>query len=175
MHSGVITGSEIGINMDGDFPARKLQVQVTDPDDIQTVELMLASGEDSNPPDGSSVVFATLGTAWNIGVAVSDGVIPSMQKGEKKIYSVSDGVIKAFINFLASGELDLNGNADYAVRYNALKTAFDQLKSDFNALVAKYNAHFHPVSGSNTTVTAAVGTASSADMSPSKVDSVRLP
>lgn len=75
--------------------------------------------------------------------------------------------------------VEVNGNADFAVAYNDLKAAFDQLKSDFDNFVnLKYNLHVHPgvVAGpASTGVTPLVGASSTADMSGAKVDTVKLP
>ena len=77
------------------------------------------------------------------------------------------------------GIVEINGNADFAVAFNDLKTAFDQLKNDFNNFVTiKYNLHVHPgvlSGGASTAVTPATGTATAADMSNAKVAEVKLP
>ena len=75
----------------------------------------------------------------------------------------------------AADEIILNSGTDYAVAYNDLKTAFDNLKSDLNTFIAVYNTHTHPVSGAATTAPNQPGTTSSADMSGSKIDKIRLP
>jgi len=74
---------------------------------------------------------------------------------------------------------DINGNADNAVAYADLKLAFDQLKTDHDTLVSLFNAHIHTVTTPDTINGAAaptltLGTPSTADMSGSKVDNVRL-
>jgi len=163
---GKVTGSRIAKNKDGAGNVRLLQVEITTPEDIQTVELISGGGEEYNPPNDSLVLITQVSDAWKLGIGINDGIAPSMDEGERKIYSIAAAAISAYINLLNDGIIEINGNSDFAVRYNALKTAFDQLKSD-------YNAHKHP--------TAATGppsipdTISTADMSPSKVDEVKLP
>jgi hypothetical protein len=166
---GTITGQEIKTNRDGSIAARLLQVQISNESDIQTVQYMGAAGEDSAPINGDLVQIFSIGPAFKFAVAVEDqDNAASMGAGEKKLYSRdSAGAIAAFINFLAGGNLELNGNADFAVR-------FTNLESMVTSLNSKYDAHTHPdpVSGST-------GTPSNAplglDISGAKVDTVLLP
>jgi hypothetical protein len=68
-------------------------------------------------------------------------------------------------------EFIFNEGTDFAVKYNALKTQFDELNNKFNALVALYNAHSGHTTGSPPTPNAV---ASNADLKNSKVQGVRL-
>ena len=80
----------------------------------------------------------------------------------------------------ANTQIELNGNTDYAVKYNELKIAFDQLKSDFNNFVSlTYGLHTHPyvdtpIGPSVTSPTTSMGTPSTADMSTSKNTKVTM-
>lgn len=165
--TGKVTGREFTTNRDGDVDKIMLQVEISDPDDIQTVELMSQSGEDTNPPDGSRIAILTIGESYKIAIASDDGIVPTMNPGEKKIYSSDIGIIKAFINFLVDGTLELNGNADFAVRFSALETAFNQFKTD-------YNGHTHATVASIGTPTIPIPI-TAADITPAKVDEVKLP
>lgn len=106
----------------------------------------------------------------------------SIDEGETLIYSMlEDGTIKSKIYLNKSGEIVANDGTDYAVKYNELKTAFDKLKSDFNSLVSLYNAHIHAIPGvmlggpgTASSPTVSTGSPSTADMSNSKVEKVRL-
>jgi hypothetical protein len=73
--------------------------------------------------------------------------------------------------------VEINGNTDYAVAYNDLKLAFDQLKSDFNNFVTTvYNLHNHPTAPVGPVSPPSVpGTSSAADMSAAQVPTVKLP
>lgn len=91
------------------------------------------------------------------------------------------------INLTADGKIIFNEGTDYAVRYNEMKTQLDQLKSDFDDLVDRYNVlvgffngHDHdgvqsgsgttgPVSGAATT-----DSHSTADFANCKVDNIQL-
>lgn len=82
------------------------------------------------------------------------------------------------IAITATDEVTINGGTDYAVAYTDLKTAFDQLKSDFdNFVTVTYNTHTHicAAPGVASAVPVPAGTASTADMSGARVDKVRLP
>lgn len=160
MRIGRVVGREIKINKDGDRPVMALVIEMTDTEDIQTVELFSGHGDDSSPVDGSLVAVFGGGAARKIAVSVNDGIAPTSEIGEKYLYSIASGVVSAFIKLLVNGNIEINGNTDNAVRYSALETAFNQFKSD-------YNSHTHGgVGPSPQTV---------ADITPSKVDEVLLP
>lgn len=162
---GTVTGFKIGKNRNGTKDVLLLQVRITEDDDIQTVEYMSAAGDDSVPPIGSRVTVLQAGSAWKIAIASQDGIAPSMGEGERKIYSSDGTTIAAFINWLADGTLEINGNADFAVRFNALETGFNQLKTD-------YNAHTHPTAPAGpVSVPSIISTAS---ISGAKVDEVKI-
>ena len=177
IRTGIVTGREFKKNRDSENDRLLLQVQITDADDIHTVEYMSPPGEDSNPPNGAKVLIIDAGRAYKIAIAADDNIQPSMQEGEKKLYSISDGAIAAFINFLQSGIVEINGNNDFAVRYNELETGFNQLKSDHDNFVANiYGLHNHPTAPAGPISTPSVlGSASTADISAAKVNEVKLP
>jgi hypothetical protein len=66
------------------------------------------------------------------------------------------------------GTIEINGNSDFAVRYSELKSAFDELKNDFNT-------HTHGGVSSGTATTFIPTPISSADMSKAKVSKVKIP
>ena len=86
------------------------------------------------------------------------------------------------IEIKSDKKVELQGNADNAVRFSELKTAYDQLKSDFDNHVSTYNAHTHVTtatvsSGPPGTIapTTSTSTPSSGDVSGAKVEEVLLP
>ena len=176
IRTGIVAGREFKKNRDGENDRLLLQVQVTDADDVHTVEYMSSSGEDSNPPDGAKVLIIDAGRAYKIAIAADDNIQPSMAAGEKKIYSVSDGGIAAFINFLKGGIIEINGNDDFAVRFNELETGFNQFRTDFNNfLTSAYNVHTHPTAPTGPVSAPSLpGSASTADISAAKVEEVKL-
>jgi len=82
-----------------------------------------------------------------------------------------------------SGSVEIQGNSDFAVRFSALETAYNQLKTDFDNLVSIFNAHIHTTTatvGSSAVLgvispTVTPGTPSTGDISGAKVDNVLLP
>ena len=162
--TGKITGRTITTNRDGTNQRVMLQVQMTNPDDIQTVEYVSLPGQDENPIDGSRVFILEVGDSYKIAIAVDDGVTPAMATGEKRLYSVSDaGAIQAFINLLKSGIIEINGDADFAVRFTALEAQMQLMVMAINAAFAT------KINGSG----AAGGIV--LDLSTAKVDEVKLP
>lgn len=177
IRTGIVTGREFKKNRDSGNDRLLLQVQITDADDVHTVEYMSPPGEDSNPPDGAKVLIIDVGRAYKIAIAADDNVSPSMAEGEKKLYSISDGAIASFINFLASGIVEINGNNDFAIRFNEMQSAFDEMKDDLNQLVNDYTNHKHggvQSGGGVTAVPDIPGTESTADMAAAKVDEVKF-
>lgn len=79
------------------------------------------------------------------------------------------------------GNVIINEGTDNSVRYSKLKEEFDKLKQDLNNFITSvYNAHTHPyvdspVGASNTSATLTLGTASTADISSSKIDEIKVP
>jgi len=133
---GTVRGFNIDKNRDGLKNVLLLQVEMSDPDDIQIVEYMSYAGDDTIPPVGSIVTILSAGPAWKIAIACNDNIAPSMGEGEKKLYSSDGGAIKAFINFLVGGNLELNGNGNSAVTYSALNTALQGLVTAINSALA---------------------------------------
>lgn len=161
---GKITGRTITTNRDGTNQRVMLQVQMTNPDDIQTVEYVSLPGQDENPIDGSRVFILEVGDSYKIAFAVDDGVTPAMATGEKRLYSQSDaGAIQAFINILKSGIIEVNGDADFAVRFTALEAQMQIMVTAINATFAT------KLNGSGTAGAVVL------DLSTAKVDEVKLP
>lgn len=177
MKSGIVTGREVKKNKDGENDVLLLQVEITDSEDVQTIELVTQAGQDINPPDGSIVFINKVGDAWKIAVAVNDNIAPSMNEGEQKIYSSNSGGIQAFINFLNTGILEINGNSDFAVRFNALEIGFNQLRTDFNTFITTvHDLHSHPTAPAGpVSVPSILGTPSTASIASAKINTVKVP
>ena len=56
----------------------------------------------------------------------------ALEEGERLIHSEKYGN-SVFLN--KDGEVVINGGTDYAVKFNELKEAFDELKADLNAVI----------------------------------------
>lgn len=164
VRTGIITGREVTTNRDGTNQRVMLQVQMSNPDDIQTVEYVNLPGQDENPINGSRVYIIEVGSSYKIGIAVDDGVDPWGDPGEKRVYSTDDsGAIQAFINLLKTGIIEVNGNVDFAVRFDALEARMQILVTAINAAFAT------KINGSG----AAGGLV--LDLSSAKVAEVKLP
>jgi hypothetical protein len=179
MELGIIKGYQIAKNKDGDKTRLLLQVEIL-PEDVRNIELISMAGEDTNPAEGCRVLVIDASKGYKIGIAVTDDLIPEVGPGEKEIYSTDSPATtkKARIKLSKDSEVILNQGTDFAVAYTDLKTAFDKLKTDLNNFISVFNSHVHPgvtAGGASTSATITPGTASTADMSASKVEKVKLP
>lgn len=178
---GEVIQSAVVPDPDGDGHILTLQVQITDPDDIQDIELMRHAGVDYKPPEDSQVVIVEIHPSYRVAIACDDGIEPEAAEGDYEIYGSDSGAKTSRVKCVYDGQVEVNGTGDWAVRYTELKTAFDQLKTDFDALVGVFNNHQHAYVGAGTgssdqtTTGAQSGSTSSADMTNSKVDTVELP
>jgi hypothetical protein len=166
------------------FKRRAAQVLRFGKSDAVTALEANAYGVDSNPVKDMIAIYAQ--TELN-GKPVILGYVNKNQQanvGELRIYSTdASGNQKTYIWLTNTGIIQLGGTADYAVRYGALQTAFNQLKNDFNALVNVFNSHVHAgtfaVSGSSATgtvlATVTPGSGSSADIAPAKISTIQTP
>ena len=94
----------------------------------------------------------------------------TLEQGETLLYSVdSAGVLKGKILINKDGEIVVNDGTDFAVRYSALETAFNTLKSEFD----KHTHAYNPGPGSSTPTAPPV--ASLADITPAKVEEIMIP
>jgi hypothetical protein len=177
---GLVTDSEVTENRDAEETSLMLQCEISQIDDVQAVELYTQAGEDYRPVDGSSVVILAAGRAWKIAIASEDGIESIVEKGERLLYST--GLVgdlpekRATIYLKSDSTIELNGSADFAVAFNDLKAAFDQLKDELNTFIDDYNLHNHPTAPPGVVSTPSVaGTPAAADMSGAKVESVKVP
>ena len=143
-----------------------------------------------NPADDCRVMVIEAARGYKITCGITDDLEPETDPGEKEIYSTDNPVTEkkakiklasngdilidayggATLNIKADGNIEINGNADYAVAFDDLKAEFNKLKDDYNSHTHNYNPG--PGAPAATTVTSAVNT-SNIDLA--KVDDVRLP
>ena len=175
---GTIRGYEVTKDGDSDEESRMLQIEFTREDDLQAVEQVGQVGEDANPHPGARVIVVDLGPSYRVAIATSDGITPTVLEGERELYSYDSGGNKlATLRILSDSNIEINGNTDFAVRFNELKTAFDQLQADHDDLVSKYNLHVHGgvLSGAaNTAATLTTDSPSTANIDPAKVPNVKV-
>lgn len=95
-----------------------------------------------------------------------------------RLKSLVQTEIKSNIVKIESGvQIELDGNTNYAVKYNELKIAFDQFKTDYNTFVSTiFNLHTHIITapGTPSNVPVPVGIVSVADMSAAQNFKVRF-
>jgi hypothetical protein len=140
-------------------------------EDTQEVVTVSSFGIDSVPIKDLIAIQAKTqvsGESVVVGFILKDRVA---EVGETRIYSTDEnGVTQQYIHLKNDGTAEFGGTGDFLVRYNELKTGFDQLKSDFNSLITAYNSHVHPSpAGGSTGPTPSTGSPSSADISSSKI------
>jgi phage gp45-like len=167
---GEIISSSIDKNRDNNANTRILKTQFLEKEDSQTVQQIQLAGFESRPHPGTKIIIVDLGGgAYKISIGEDDGILnDTLNEGESIFYSSNGSIIKAFIKALDSGVLEVNGNADYAVRFNALQTEFNALRDD-------YNAHKHSGVQTGSGTSGITDTVSTADITPAKVDEVKLP
>ena len=178
LESGTIRNTAVKANRDGDNSVRMLDVEMSSPSDLQSVQLVSIGGEDYHPLPGAKVMVAQVGNAWKMAIVLDDGITPTAAGGERFLYSLTTaGALAALIKLRNDSTMELNGDADFAVAFNDLKTAFDQFQSDFNNFVTvKFNLHNHPTAPPGVvSVPSVTGAASTADIDPAKVATVKLP
>lgn len=94
---GKVTNREIATNRESDGEKRMIQVEISDPEDIQTAQQVTQGGEDFSPPDGSLVAILDVAQAFRLVLGVDDGIVPTVSAGEKEIYSVLSGAKLAVV------------------------------------------------------------------------------
>lgn len=101
--------------------------------DVQTSLNCAPFGIDSNPIKDMVAIFAP---TTDKGETVIIGYINKNQiagVGEFRVFSTDqNGALKAFIWLKNDGTIQLGGDNDFLVRFNALEQGFNQFKSDFN-------------------------------------------
>jgi hypothetical protein len=148
--------------------------------DVQECFQVSSFGDDSNPVKDMVAVY---GQTSEIGKNVIIGYINKNQisePGEKRIFSTDEnGEVVFYFHLKNDGTAELNGTDDNLVRFSALESGFNELKGDLNDMISKWNSFVTAyVPGSPTTVglpptlSGQNVTASTADISDSKIDEI---
>ncbi len=194
----LLIGRAILTAVKNDTKTATVQVKGLDGEVITDIEYLSPYGFEAMPSEGQVICIFINGNR-DQGIAIllhnRDERPQDLSTDEVKVWSKYKNFMKlnsagevnteassgAYVKENSSGEVEVNGKIDYAVRYNELKTAFDQFKSDYdNHIMKVYNLHTHiyapgPGQPTQTPPPAPIDVPSTADMSPSKVDTVRLP
>lgn len=131
-------------------------------------------GVDSNPIKGKRALFITTGVAGKYYVPGYLNTARLAQPGEFRSFSTdANGQLQAYMWLKNSGNImELNGNDNWAVKFNELKTEFNKLKTDYNNLVTTFNSHVHVLTLSAGTGTAAPSVSQGA-ANTSNIDNVK--
>lgn len=131
--------------------------------------------------DSSTIMQAILSllATGEITIQAADGADPATllakidipNDGSMSIKSTdSGGTDQAKIDLTNSGDLELNGNADFAVAFNDLKIEFNELKTVVNT-----HTHLYSPGPSPQVATATALPQSTANIDNTKIDTVKFP
>jgi len=148
-----------------------LNCQLEDPEDIREVEYLFPSGMASLPTVGDQVIIVEISPEYLVAIATNSGTQTVTKQGETSLYSNDGDTVKATLKLLKDGTISLNNGDSSAVKYEALKTEFDKLKTSVNDFIGLYNSHVH---ASFTAVPSTLATPSTADISNAKSESIRV-
>ena len=147
---------------------REIQTEIY-PNYIKSSRQVLPPGMDSVPIEGDQGIIIMIDQTEGKTVAIGVYPDPQAESGEVRFYSRNDsGVEQSFLWIKKDGTIEINGSAESAVAFAALKSGFDTLKSDFNTFLL----HVHGVAGTPPVPPAVPSTAS---VDSSEVVDVRLP
>lgn len=146
MKIGRVISSEIAKNRDGEKNVLLLQVEISDPDDIQTVEYLQAAGVDYRPRPNTTVLVIGLGSAWQVAIAADDGIEPSAAAGEYEIYaSTSGGAKGGKLKCYPGGTVEAGAGVDWVAMAGKVLTELQAIKSHLDALKTAIDTHTHTV------------------------------
>lgn len=145
---------------------------------IVTAKYVASGCIDFNPVKNMKPIYAKTGNNSEpivIGYMLKSA-IDDLNTGEGAFYSVNDSEVpQAIVKARKNGNLEVNGDSDFMVRYSKLEEAYNQLKSDLDSLVSSYNSHVHPgvtSGGSSTAPTPTQGSPSTGNITGAKIDNV---
>ena len=161
-----------------DVGSRVIKVLRFGRSDVQTANQVTPAGIDAGPIKDLIAVYSSTskkGSKVIIGYISKNAIA---EAGELRLYSQDEtGAEQGYVYLKKDGTLELLGDADNAIRYSPLESAFNELKTDFNNLVTIFNTHVHVSAavGVPNAPTITTGTASAADMTASKIDEIKVP
>lgn len=131
MEIGTVKSTSIDNNQDSKKKFIILEVEVSESDDIQDVQLVSLSGIKSRPETGERVFILDFGGGLKIGVAVEDNIETDKEEGERDLYSTENGERKASITLKKNGDVIFNDGSDYA----ALASKVDDFISRLDTVI----------------------------------------
>jgi phage gp45-like len=177
MDIGTIKKTTIEENQDSSKKFIMLEVEESEGDDLQDVQLVSLSGIKSRPEPGERVYILDFGGGLKIGICVEDNIEMDKEEGERDLYATDGGSRKAALTLLKNGNAVINDGDDYAVRFSELESKFNELRDFVNDFITTtYNLHNHPTAPTGpVSVPSSLGSASTVDITPAKIDTVRVP
>lgn len=143
--------------------------------DVQTPTQAAPYGIDSNPVKDMIAVYCATGVK---GKTVVLGYLNKDQVaaiGEIRLKSTDEnGAEQMYLWLKNDGTMELGGDADFMVRFNELKSGFDQLKSDLNDLKTKWNTFAAAYVPGSPAVTGTPATASTSALSTASIDASKI-
>lgn len=112
---GTVVGREIIENRDSENESRMLSVELSEANDVQSIEHINQNGEQTNPPDDTTVLVLELNPSWKLAIAINDlvDIDDTLDPGEKKIYAVDSGNnVVAWIYLKGDGSIRLDNDSD---------------------------------------------------------------
>lgn len=123
-----VISTTIDDSKSGDGKVVSCECEMSEKEDIKTVEVVAGHGRMVFPKAGSKLIGMRLQSGYIVAVACDDGIEPDIEEGEHKIYSIGpDGAVAASVLMKADGSIVLNDGTDYAILYSEMKKAFDDL------------------------------------------------
>jgi hypothetical protein len=137
MRIGRVISSTIEKNRDGEGNVLMLKVEISDPDDLQEVELFRQPGIDARPNADASLLIDDLGDAWQVAMAADDNIEPSVDAGEIAIYA-SDGTAK-----ISQVYCKQDGTVEVGLTNFQFVALAELVKTEINRVIAAFNLHTH--------------------------------
>lgn len=139
--------------------------------DVVSPMQLTPAGIDSSPVKG---VYGVYMRTESTGANVMAGYVysnPIAADGEVRLFSQNDSGVDQFVIWVKKDNTcEIGGSDDNMVRYSKLEQAFNQLKSDFNTLVGKWNSFCSAYVPGSPTVTGLPATLASSTVSTSAAD-----
>ena len=131
--------------------------------DAKTAKEILPFGFDSNPLKDMIAIYAETSSKGGNVIIGYLNKNQLAQVGESRMFSTdADGNLKISIWCKADGTAEIGGNTNHLAQFEALQTAFNQLRSDFNT-------HTHSSNGTPPVIQ------STADISPAEITQLKCP
>ena len=143
----------------------------------ETSNLAVPYGMDCNPPQNEITVVAETGNNSDSIVVgfVTKNVLEDLVLGECGLYAKdANGGIVATIKMRNSGDVEVNGNDDFMVRFSKLEEAFNELQDRYNELAQRWSIFANAYVPGGPTVQGSPPTASNADLSEADISLAKI-